>query len=164
MNTHLKAALCALLVLTAAMTAIPRICAAQEKQDMGGWETNSPYNQLYSPVERDEFKGVVSDIREVVPLSGMSPAVALVILDSGSELITVHLGPRWFIDPGRMGIKKGDKVKIKGAWAEINGEDIFMASKVKKGDYFEFKVRLTQDGTPFWTMTPEEFARENAPR
>jgi hypothetical protein len=34
-----------------------------------------------------------------------------------------------------------------------------MASKVKKGDYFAFKVRLTQNGTPFWVMTPEDLAR-----
>jgi hypothetical protein len=34
-----------------------------------------------------------------------------------------------------------------------------MASKVKKGDSYEFKVRLTKDGTPFWTMSPEELAR-----
>jgi len=31
-----------------------------------------------------------------------------------------------------------------------------MASKVKKGDFFEFKVRVTSDGTPFWTMSPED--------
>ena len=37
-----------------------------------------------------------------------------------------------------------------------------MASKVKKGDYFEFKVRLTNDGTPFWTMSPEDLKRERA--
>jgi len=35
-----------------------------------------------------------------------------------------------------------------------------MASKVKRGNDFEFKVRLTKDGTPFWTMTPEQLARE----
>ena len=51
-------------------------------------------------------------------------------------------------------------MKVKGVWAEVQGKDVFMASKVKKGDYFELKVRLTKDGTPFWTMSPEELARE----
>ena len=37
-----------------------------------------------------------------------------------------------------------------------------MASKIKKGNYFEFKVRLTKNGKPFWTMTPEELSRERA--
>jgi hypothetical protein len=35
-----------------------------------------------------------------------------------------------------------------------------MASKIKKGDYFVLKVRLTKDGTPFWTMSPEQLAKE----
>jgi hypothetical protein len=37
-----------------------------------------------------------------------------------------------------------------------------MASKVKQGEHFEFKVRLTKDGTPFWTMSEDELARELA--
>lgn len=49
---------------------------------------------------------------------------------------------------------------VKGCWAEINGKDVFMASKVKKGESFEFKVRMTKDGTPFWTMTPDQVAKE----
>jgi hypothetical protein len=35
-----------------------------------------------------------------------------------------------------------------------------MASKIKKGDYFVLKVRLTKDGKPFWTMSPEELEQE----
>jgi hypothetical protein len=136
--------------------------AADDKKDMGGWEEDSPYNQLYNPFEFESFKGSVLEIKEVVPMTGMSPAVALVVEESENETVLVHLCPRWFANPEDIGIKKGDQVKIKGAWCEINGEDIFMASKVKKGDFFEFKVRLTKNGKPFWIMTPEELARERA--
>jgi hypothetical protein len=38
-----------------------------------------------------------------------------------------------------------------------------MASKVKKDEMFEFKVRLTKNGKPFWTMTAEELASEREP-
>jgi len=65
----------------------------------------------------------------------------------------------WFAKPEEVGVKKGDRVKIKGCRTKINGKGVFMASKVKKGDSFAFKVRLTQNGTPFWVMTPEELAR-----
>ncbi len=129
---------------------------------MGGWERGGTYDRLYDPQELDKFKGKVIAIKEVVPLPGMSPGVALVVRDRDGEEILVHLGPRWFIDPKTMGIRVGDKVKVKGCWAEIDDKDVFIASKVKKGDYFEFKVRLTKDGTPFWTMSPEELARERA--
>ena len=133
---------------------------AQDSAVMAGWEKDSPYNSRYDAAELDQLRGVVTDIREVVPLPGMAPAVALVVQESEGDEILVHLCPAWFADRTAIGVKKGDKVKIRGAWAEFDGADVFMASKVKKGDFFEFKVRLTKDGTPFWTMTPEELERE----
>lgn len=58
------------------------------------------------------------------------------------------------------GDAKGDRIKLRGAWAEIDGKDVFLVSKIKKEDDWQFKVRLTSDGTPFWTMTPEELDKE----
>jgi hypothetical protein len=51
-------------------------------------------------------------------------------------------------------------VKVKGAWAQIGGKEVFMASKVKKSENVELKVRRTKDGMPYWVMTPEELAKE----
>lgn len=137
--------------------------SAEQPKDMGGWEIGSPYNQHYDPKELDYFRANIVDVMELVPMEGMSPAVALKVQESpDDEPIVVHLCPVWFAEPGSIGLKKGDRVKIKGVWTEIDGKDVFMASKVKKGDYFQFKVRLTKDGTPFWTMTPEMLAKEMA--
>jgi len=147
----------------AALMLIPGTAPAQNPRDMGGWEKDSTYNRHYAATEMDDFKGIVVGITEIVPLPGMSPGVALEVREgkgADSETITVHLGPSGFLDPKNLGLKKGDRVKIKGVWAEIDGKDVFMAAKVKKGDYFELKVRLTQDGTPFWTMSPEQLEKE----
>jgi hypothetical protein len=137
---------------------------AASTEDMGGWETDSPYNRLYDNAERERIKGEVVKVTKVKPMPDMSPAVAVILREGGSsgETIMVHVCPLWFAKPGDIGVKRGDKVKIKGAWAEIDGEDVFMCAKIKKGDYFEFKARLTKDGTPFWTMTPEQLARERS--
>ncbi len=138
---------------------------AADKADMGGWQEDSAYNRMYDPIEMDKFKALVVGVREVVPMPGMSPGVALEVREGkrgGGDPILVHLCPVWFAKPGEIGIKKGDQIKLRGVWAEINGQDVFMASKVKKGDYFEFKVRLTQNGKPFWTMTPEELKKEQS--
>lgn len=129
------------------------------EKDKQGWGNDDEYNQLYSPRELDKLKGRVEKFKTLKPLPGMSKATVL-ILDEGGDKIVVHLCPVWFAKAKDTGIKRGDKVKIKGSWAEINGEDIFMASKVKKGENYEFKVRLTKDGTPFWNMTPDELAHE----
>ncbi len=131
------------------------------EKDMGGWEKDGAYNKLYNASELDKLKGRIEKIKEIVPMPGMAPAVAVVLKDRDGEKVLVHVGPKWFLGKS-IGVKRGDKVKIKGSWAEIKGKDVFLASKIKKGDFFELKVRLTKDGTPFWTMTPEELARERA--
>ena len=139
--------------------------SAQSQKDMGGWEIGSPYNQLYNANELDSFKGWVVKVTEVVPLEGMSKGVALHVRtskDPDEEAIVVHLCPSWFIKPNATGFKRGDRVKVRGVWVEIDGEDVVMANKVKKGDYFSLKVRLTKDGTPFWTMDPDTLAKERA--
>ena len=73
---------------------------------------------------------------------------------------TVQLGPKSFVKVDSIGLKKGDRVKIKGSWTQIGGKDVFIASKVKKGENVELKVRRTKDGMPFWAMSPEELAKE----
>jgi len=136
---------------------------AVEKGGIVGWEKDSAYNKLYDLDEWDSFKGNVVGFKKIIPLKGMSPGVALLVRDGDSdETVTIHLGPSPFVNPNRISLRKGDKVKVKGVWAEIDGKEVFMASKVKKGNYYEYKVRLTKDGTPFWTMSPEELARERA--
>ncbi len=139
------------------------ICFADQKQNPGGWEIGSPYNQLYDASELESIRAWVVKVTEVVPMPGMSPGVALLVSEGnapGSETIVVHICPSWFMKPSSIGLKPGDRVKIRGVWTEINGEDVFMASKIKKGEYFVLKVRLTKDGKPFWTMDPNELAAE----
>ncbi len=153
--------LCTLFIFCSGVTLLAKDNETLPK-DMGGWERGGKYDRLYKPEEREKFKGTVLDIKEVVPLPGMSPGVALLIRDRDGEKVLVHLGPRWFIDPAKMGIRKGDKVKVYGVWAEIEDEDVFIASKIKKGEHFQFKVRRTRDGMPYWAMSPEELAKERA--
>jgi len=133
---------------------------AEEKRDMQGWEIGSPYNKLYDVREFEKIRAYVIRIKEVIPMPGMSPATALDVRE-GAYVYEVHLCPTWYRKPSEIRLKKNERIKIKGVWAEINGKDVFMASKIKKDPNTEIiKVRLTKDGTPFWTMTPEQLAME----
>ena len=134
----------------------PRLLLSTEHK---GWEAGSKYNSYYDYKEMDKLKGNIKKFKKVVPLPGMEPATAF-ILEEGDEEILVHLCPQSFADAKETGLRRGIKTKVKGSWAYINEKDVFMASKVKQGEHFEFKVRLTKDGTPFWTMTAEKLARE----
>lgn len=124
-----------------------------------GWEAGSKYNSYYNYKERDSLKGKITKFKKITPIAGMQPGTAF-LLDEGGEEILIHLCPWDYASPKETGIRTGISTKVKGAWAEIDGQDVFMAAKVKQGDTFQFKVRLTKDGKPFWTMGPEELARE----
>jgi hypothetical protein len=80
--------------------------------------------------------------------------------DSGEKAL-IHLGPKWFVDFLTQGFAPEDAVKVKGVWAEIEGEKVFMASKLRKAEFFEVKFRKTEDGMPYWTMTPEEIMHQD---
>jgi hypothetical protein len=127
---------------------------------MKGWEMGSEYNKHYDAREFETIRAWFVRAKEVVPMPGMSPATAIEVLE-GADLIEVHLCPTWYRKPSEIPLKKNERIKIKGVWAEINDKDVFMASKIKKDPDFEIvKVRLSKDGTPFWTMTPERRAWE----
>ena len=135
---------------------------AEEKKDMQGWGIDDPYNQHYNVKEYEKLRAWVVRVKEIIPMPGMSPATAMEVRE-GDEIIEVHICPTWYKKPKDIRVKKGERIKIKGVWAYIDGKDIFMASKIKKDPDFEIvKVRLTSDGTPFWTMTPEQLAKELA--
>jgi hypothetical protein len=134
--------------------------ARSEATGLTGWEKDSAYNRLYNYNERDSIKGKVLKFKEVVPMPGMAPGTALVFDEEGQEIL-VHVCPLAFANAQKTGIRKDIKTKIAGSWATINGQDVFMAAKIKQGDNFEYKVRRTKDGTPLWTMTPEEAAKES---
>lgn len=150
--------LCCIIIVLSLSLPLSSVFAGSGKNSEG-WGNDDEYNKLYNPKEADKLRGTVLKFIKIKPLPGMSKATVLVLDDDGDK-IDVHLCPVWFATAKETGIKRGDRVKIKGSWAEINDNDVFLASKVKKGEHYEFKVRLTKDGTPFWNMSPEQLAIE----
>lgn len=149
------------LCCTLCLSILPSAVRADQPVNYKGWEISSEYNQYYNYKERDSLKGKLVKFTKVTPLPGMEPATAF-ILDEGGEKILIHLCPASFVSAKETGLRKGVKTKVKGSWATIGDEDVFIAAKVKQGEDFEFKIRLTKDGTPFWTMTQEERRKEGS--
>jgi hypothetical protein len=151
-----------MLILFLMLEMIKGSYGATQEFDMKGWGMNDPYQQYYDINKFEKLRAWVVGFKTEPPMPGMSPATMMVVKD-GRRLIDVHICPTWFAKPGEVGVKKGDRVKIKGCRAEVAGKEVFIASKVKKYNYFEFKVRLTKNGKPYWTLTPEELIRELQP-
>ena len=159
---YCKAVVMCLVLVVGFGISTPGNVQGEHPRDMGGWEIDGVYNKLYDAAEFESFKGTVVKIKEMAPMPGMSEGVILWVRERREEeIIRVDLCPTWFAKIRDTGIRRGEFVHVKGAFAEIDGEDVFMASKIKKGKW-QFKVRLTKDGTPFWTMAPEQLAKERA--
>ncbi|WP_034642591.1 hypothetical protein [Desulfovibrio inopinatus] len=125
-----------------------------------GWERGGKYDQLYDASELDSFKGRVVDVVEIIPFPGMAPGVGLIVEDKNDrQKETVHLGPKGFVNLDSIGLRVGDMVKVRGVWAEIDGNDVVLANKVKK-EQDQIKVRRTKDGYPYWEMSPEDVKKE----
>ena len=160
MRNIFQRAFCLTAIILLFMAAGVGYVQAEEKKDMQGWGIDDPYNKMYDVREFEKIRAWVVRVKEVVPMPGMSPATALEVRE-GAYVFDVHLCPTWYRKPSEIQLRKNERIKLKGVWAEINGKDVFMASKVKKDPDIEIvKVRLTKDGTPFWTMTPERLAME----
>ncbi len=146
-------------LLVIAMTVLPGPGLADGLDNLQGWGQHDAYNLHYRNENLEKIRAWVVGFRAEPPLPGMAPATILMVND-GTRIIDVHLCPSWFARPEDTGIRSGERVKVIGCRAIIGGQEIIMAAKVKKGDFFEFKVRLTRNGKPFWTFTPEELVSE----
>ena len=151
-----------LIVSVLSLTGIAGGAMSADNTGYNGWEVNSEYNKLYNPKERDSIKGHILKFVKVTPLKDMAPGTALILDEGGGDKVNVHICPVSFASAREIGLKRGEWVKIKGAWADIGDETVFLAAKIKKDEGVTFKVRLTGDGTPFWTMSPEQIEKERA--
>jgi hypothetical protein len=57
-----------------------------------------------------------------------------VTLKTKTETLEVHLGPTAFLNDKKLAITKGDMLAITGSRVTLDGERVFIAKEVKKGD------------------------------
>jgi hypothetical protein len=65
------------------------------------------------------------------------------------EMISVHLGPGWYMENQDVKIEAKDKVEVKGSKITFGGKPAIIAAEVKKGDQV---LKLRDDnGFPVWS-------------
>jgi len=85
------------------------------------------------------------EIQKIEKVSGTKDDLQMK-LKAGSNVWTVFLGPKWFIENQRMKLKANDKdVEVRGKKAGST----LIASEVSKGD-LTMKLRNEEDGFPNW--------------
>jgi hypothetical protein len=110
--------------------------------------SNRSYKRNYNPASVEELEGRVEDMLYTGRENGEDRGVEL-ILDTGDDLIPVHLGPAWYIDHQKEKIKRGDKIMVRGSRVNHNHEPALIAEMIIHGD---MAVRLRDtDGHPLWS-------------
>jgi hypothetical protein len=121
-----------------------------------GWEAGSAYNQKYDVDDYETLKGSFDQFLIVTPMRGMAEGLALRMTTREGREVLAHLSPKTYLgydDILPKLFEPGDPIKLKGAFAEIGGKEVFMTSKVRKSEIIEFKFRSTRTGTPYWTLS-----------
>ncbi len=131
-----------------------------QSSEASGWGIDEPYNLLYEIQDVDNIEAKILEIKEITPMPGMSKGVGMIVKDNDDdETYTVHICPLSYKTTRSIGFRKGDKIKLRGSFVEIDDEDVIMAAKIKKKGK-TLKIRLTSNGKPFWAMSKEELLKE----
>jgi hypothetical protein len=98
----------------------------------------------------ENISGEVVSIEGITPIKKMSHGVHMTV-KTDNEIISVHLGPRWYLDRQDIKIEPKDKVEVKGSRITCEGRTSIIATEVKRGK--EFLRLRSENGYPVWVGT-----------
>ena len=114
----------------------------------GGWGPKANYRRMYNPETVETISGEVISVDKITPSKGMSYGIHLIV-KTEKEIISVHLGPGWYIENQGITIEPEDKIEIKGSRITFDGRPAIIAGEVKKGD--EILELRDDNGFPAWS-------------
>ncbi len=102
---------------------------------------------MYDPKTVETIGGEVISVEMITPMKGMSHGVHLT-LKTDKEIISIHLGPWWYIENQDIRIVPKDKIEVTGSRITYQGKPVIIAAVVKKGD--EVRKLRDENGFPVW--------------
>jgi len=119
----------------------------------GGWGYNSAYCSLYDTKTVKSIRGTVITVDTITPMPGMTEGVELQ-LQTKQGNVSVHLGPRWYVENQDIDLEPKDMVEVTGSFINCAGQRILAAAKIRKGDQV---IRLRDaKGIPLWSAWHDE--------
>ena len=121
-----------------------------EWKGSGGWGPGTSYNRMYNPGTVETIEGEVVSVENIMPMKmkGMQTGVHLMV-STGKETISVHLGPARYMENQDLKIEQKDKVGIRGSRITYEGKPAIIAAEIRKG---EDTLRLRDEAVfPVWS-------------
>lgn len=101
--------------------------------------------QLFDASKVTTIQGQILEIRRVE--RGRHAGIHLTVA-SGSETLTVRLGPDFYVDRQDVKLQKGDTVEVKGSRITLDGGAALIAQEVRRGG--EVLALRDENGIPLW--------------
>jgi len=118
-----------------------------------GWGAHTAYGKLFDPTTLVTLRGEVLSVERFTPLRQMGYGL-LVVLETSTETIDVHLGPGWFVAEQDFEISPGDKITVRGSRILFQEKPAVIATEIRSGERI-LKLRL-ENGQPVWSEEGEE--------
>jgi len=112
------------------------------------WKADSQYNQQFKADEVQTMQGTIQSVGTFHPESGSTAGLRLRVKTQDGKSMIVHAGPRAYASQKGLNFHYGDEVTITGSQAKIDGQNVVLASQLKKGDQ-TLQLRNEQ-GQPQW--------------
>ena len=115
-------------------------------------EMKSEVQQKSCPSQLVIVSGEGAAANDMETKKGKASGIGLEPHTVGQNLL-VYLGPHIYVDLQNVRIVPGDKVEVKGVQTVLDGQIIYLAGEVRKGDEV---LKLRDDkGAPLWTGTKQ---------
>lgn len=132
-----------LLVLMGALLA-PLAAAAHGGPGPGG-RMGGPGARMFDPKTVTTVQGQVAEIQR---LDRHRHQGVHLTLTSGSETISVRLGPDFYVDAQALKLAAGDQVEVTGSRVGFDGKPVIIAQEVRRGA--EVLALRDASGVPLW--------------
>ncbi|MFA5300091.1 MAG: hypothetical protein WC389_18040 [Lutibacter sp.] len=133
-----------LLLITGLLIASTNVYA---QRGYNGWGQNSNYGRLFNTKTIETISGTVEAV-EIISMDTKMPTGIHLKVKTKSEIISVHLGPSWYLDNQEIQFEKGDKITVTGSRISYQNSPAVIAAEVVKGDHI-LHLR-NKAGYPVW--------------
>lgn len=107
-----------------------------------------PLTQHFNPQNITVISGTVQSIGTFDdPSLGIEGQRLRIKTDDG-QTVSVHAGPRQFLEQQGLTLRRNEQVQVRGSFATINGRSVFIASDIRT-QQAEVQLR-DQQGNPLW--------------
>jgi hypothetical protein len=121
------------------------------QQATGGKEdTRSGAWNSYDVNNIVSVRGEVQKVEESFPARGMPPWIQLTLRTDNGEVLTIYLGPQWYIEDKDFEVAPKDNIEVKGSRIMYAGRPTIVAAVVFMGDAV-LKLR-DEKGIPVWAV------------